>query len=220
MKPLGAFGVALIFMAAPTLGQTVDTTTPITISIREKTEWIDMFNGKDLLGWHVNENAKSVYIEDGCIVTHGKRAHLFYVGPEGHAEFKNFHFKAKVKTTKGSNSGIYFHTKFLKTGWPDKGYEAQVNNTQGDPKKTGGLYNVQDNLKAPVKDDEWFDFEIIVQGKQIVVKINGKKISDYTEPDDLDRPNRQLSSGTFALQAHDPKSKVYFKDLKVKVLKD
>eukprot|EP01043_Picozoa_sp_COSAG02_P108969 COSAG02_NODE_45019_length_361_cov_0.583969_1_plen_64_part_10 len=62
----------------------------------------------------------------------------------------------------GANSGIYFHTKFLKSGWPNRGYEAQVNNTQSDKKKTGGLYNVKDNFKAPVKDNEWFDYDIIV----------------------------------------------------------
>ena len=181
--------------------------------------WIDMFNGKNLLGWHVNENPSSVYIEDGCLVTHGERAHAFYVGPKGHADFKNFHFKAKVKTMKGANSGIYFHTRFLESGWPNKGYEAQVNNTQSDPKKTGGLYGVLDNFEAPVKDDVWFDYEVIVKGKQIVLKINGKTISDYTEPDDLDRPQRCLSSGTIALQAHDPGSKVYYKDLKIMPIK-
>ena len=181
-------------------------------------QWVEMFNGKDLLGWHVNENVKSVYVEDGCLVTNGPRAHAYYVGPAGHAEFKDFHLKCKVKTMPKANSGIYFHTRFQASGWPDKGYEAQVNNTQGDPKKTGGLYDVQDNFEPPVKDNEWFDYEVIVKGKNIVVKINGKTISDYTEPDDLDRPKRQLSSGTIALQAHDPDSKVYYKDIKIMAL--
>ena len=54
----------------------------------------------------------------------------------------------------------------------------------------------------------------------IVVKINGNTISDYTEPDDLKRPRRQLSSGTFALQAHDPGSKVLYKALMYKKLDD
>ena len=177
-----------------------------------------MFNGTDLSGWKVNENPESVYLEDGCLVTHGERAHAFYVGADGKADFVNFHFKAKVKTKKGANSGIYFHTQFLDSGWPNRGYEAQVNNTQQDKKKTGGLYNVKDNFTPPCKDDEWFDYEIMVQGKHIVVKINGKTISDYTEPDDLDRPERCLSHGTFALQAHDPGSKVFYKDLMVKKL--
>ncbi len=179
-----------------------------------------MFNGENLLGWHLNESPESCKVEEGCIVVHGPRAHLFYVGPTGFADFKNFHFKAKVMTMPGANSGIYFHTKFQDSGWPGQGYECQVNNTQRDKKKTGGLYNVQDNFEAPVKDNEWFDYEIIVKGKQIVVKINGKTISDYTEPDDLDRPERQISSGTFALQAHDPGSRVLYKDLMVKKLAD
>ena len=52
------------------------------------------------------------------------------------------------------------------------------------------------------------------------MKINGKTVSDYTEPEGLDRPNRQLSSGTFALQAHDPDSKVMYKDLNYKLFAD
>ncbi len=202
---VNSFGLVLLFICSPLLAQD---------------QWIEMFNGKDLLGWHVNENPKSVYVEDGCLVTNGPRAHVFYVGKNGHADFKNFEFSAKVKTFPNSNSGIYFHTRFLNEGWPDRGYEAQVNNTQGDPKKTGGLYNVQDCFEAPAKDNEWFDYEIMVEGKHIVVKIDGKTISDYNEPDDLDRPERQLSHGTFAIQAHDPGSKVFYKDLKVKRLKD
>ena len=183
-------------------------------------EWIEMFNGEDLLGWHTNENPDSIRVEDGCLVTHGPRAHVFYVGPSGHADFKNFHFKTKVKTLPQANSGIYFHTRFLNEGWPDRGYEAQVNNTQADKKRTGGLYNVQDNFDEVAKDNVWFDYEIIVQGRHIVVKIDGKTISDYTEPEDLDRPDRQLSHGTFAFQAHDPGSKVFYKDIKVKRLDD
>jgi hypothetical protein len=181
--------------------------------------WENMFNGKNLLGWHVNESPESVFVEDGCLVVNGPRAHAFYVGPNGQTDVTDFHFKAKVMTKPSANSGIYFHTRFLDSGWPDRGYEAQVNNTQQDKKKTGGLYNVQDNYEAPVKDDEWFDYEIIVEGKHIVIKINGKTISDYTEPADLNRPDRQLSSGTFALQAHDPGSKVLYKDMSFKRLK-
>ncbi len=205
------FGLSLAFVpSAPAAEQST--------AAEASDGWIVLFNGKDLTGWRVAEHPDSISVKDGMIVVHGPRAHAFYVGPDGKASFKDFHFKAKVKTEPGSNSGIYFHTRYQGEGWPNRGYEAQVNNTHGDPKKTGGLYNVQDNFKVPVKDGEWFDYEIIVKGKRIVIKINGETISDYTEPDDLNRPERQLSSGTFALQAHDPKSVVYFKDLQVKPL--
>lgn len=186
----------------------------------EEEGWISLFNGKDLSGWKINENPDSVRVEEGLLVVNGPRAHLFYEGEDGKAEFKNFHFKAQVMTFPKANSGIYFHTKFLDSGWPNKGYECQVNNTHGDPKKTGGLYDVKDNYDKVANDGEWFDYEIIVEGKHIVTKINGKTVSDYTEPDDLKRPTRQVSSGTFALQAHDPGSKVQYRELKVKRLPD
>lgn len=192
-------------------------------AMAQDAEFKSMFDGKSLLGWHVNENPDSIYIEDSAIVTHGERAHVFYVGETGHADFKDFHFKCKVKTKPQANSGIYFHTKFESSGWPTKGYECQVNNTQSDPKKTGGLYAVEDNFEAPVKDDVWFDYEIMVEGKHVVIKVDGKVITDYTEPDDVERGDgfegRLIGSGTIALQAHDPGSKVYYKDLMLKVMK-
>ncbi|MCA9131426.1 MAG: DUF1080 domain-containing protein, partial [Planctomycetales bacterium] len=171
--------------------------------------WIEMFNGKDLAGWVVNEAKDSVRVEDGALVTNGPRAHAFFVGADGKADFTNFEFQAEVKTEKNANSGIYFHTKFLEEGWPDKGYEAQVNNTHSDPKKTGGLYAVKDNFHTPVEDGEWFLYEIRVKGRTIELKINGQTITEYTEEENLNRPERQLDHGTIALQAHDPGSKVY-----------
>ncbi|MBE7178383.1 MAG: DUF1080 domain-containing protein, partial [Mucilaginibacter polytrichastri] len=64
--------------------------------------------------------------------------------------------------------------------------------------------------------------EIIVQGKHITTKVNGKVQADYTEPDNVQRDKgmagRVISHGTFALQGHDPNSVVYFKDIEVKPL--
>ena len=121
----------------------------------------------------------------------------------------------------GSNSGIYIHTEFQAEGWPRRGYESQVNNTHRDPKKTGGLYGVVDVFEAPAEDNKWFEQHITVKGKQIIIKIDGKTVVDYTEPDDK-KPGpdftRVLDKGTFALQAHDPKSTVYFKNIRVKKL--
>ena len=155
------------------------------------------------------------------IVVNGPRAHLFYQGTVANYQFKNFHFKADVKTTPGSNSGLYFHTRYQEEGWPETGYEVQVNQTHGDPKKTSGLYGVEDVFEAPVKDNEWYTQQITVKGKHVEVKINGQTVVDYTEADDVNFkgwPGRRLSHGTFALQGHDPKSIVYFKDIKVKPL--
>lgn len=178
--------------------------------------WISLFDGKSFTGWKANEHPGTFTIADGMIVVFGDRAHLFYEGPIANHAFKNFEFKVQVMTTPGSNSGIFIHTEYQEEGWPKKGYEIQVNNTHTDWRKTGSIYAVQDVKEAPAKDNEWFTEEIIVQGKKITIKINGKTINEYTEPVNGGR----LSQGTFALQGHDPKSKVYYKDIMVKILPD
>lgn len=189
-------------------------------SAAEKAEegFISLFDGKTLDGWKIAENQDSFKVEDGMIVVNGPRAHLFYAGPVENHDFKNFVFKADVMTFPKANSGIYFHTRFQGEGWPSHGYEAQVNNSHGDPKRTASLYNIRNVMEAPAKDNEWFTEEIIVRGKQITIKVNGKTLVDYTEsPDDI-KGDRKLSSGTFALQAHDPGSKVLYKNIRVKPL--
>lgn len=183
-------------------------------------EWKNLFDGKSLDGWKINENKESWKIEDGKIVCHGERSHLFYVG-EG-KPFKNFELEAEVMTTPGSNAGIYFHTKFQETGWPRFGQECQVNVTQSDPKKSGSLYGVVDVPNPGLKDNEWYKTYVKVEGKHVVIKINDKTTVDYTEPEGKEAFSpefeRRLGEGTFALQAHDPDSKVYFRNIKVRRL--
>ncbi len=186
--------------------------------------FVSLFDGKSLNGWKVNkENPKSITVKDGNIVIDGPRAHLFYTGDVENHNFKNFVLRAQVKTFPKANSGIYFHTKYEDSGWPYAGFEAQVNNTHGDPKKSGGLYAVKDVNPAPAKDGEWFDYEIRVKGKEVNIKINGKVTSSWTEipnaPHLKSMPGRKLGSGTFALQAHDPKSVVHYRNIRVKPLK-
>ena len=191
--------------------------------------FVSIFNGKDLTGWKSNEETPgSFVVKDGELQVVNGRSHLFYVGDSGAAKFKSFEFKAKVKHMPNSNSGIYVHTAYQAEGWPSEGYECQVNSTtHKDPKKTGGLYAVKDVMnEAPVADGEWFDYHIKVDGKHITISINGKVTTDWTEPEGWDpatalknMPGRKFNpeGGTIALQGHDPKSVVHYKDLMLKI---
>jgi hypothetical protein len=189
-----------------------------------KPKWISLFDGKTLTNWKVGANASTFSIENGSIAVNGPVAHLFYDGDIGQHNFKNFEFKADVMTLPGSNSGIYFHTIYQESSWPKKGYEVQVNNSHTDWRRTGSLYGIQDIKETYVKDNEWYTEYIKVVGKKVTIKINDKTVVEYTEPDDVKREagneGRVISSGTFALQGHDPKSKVYFKNIMVKILPD
>ena len=186
-------------------------------------DWVSIFDGKTLTGWKAAENPGTFSVQDGAIVVFGPRAHLFYDGPVQNHMFKNFEWKAQVKTMPGANSGMFIHTAYQDKGWPNKGYEIQVNQTHTDWRKTGSVYALQDVKEVFVKDDEWYTEHIIVQGKKVTIKINDKVINDYTEPDSVSNAansQKKLSSGTIALQGHDPKSKVFFKDIMVRALPD
>ncbi|WP_337044940.1 3-keto-disaccharide hydrolase [Emticicia sp. 17c] len=193
-----------------------------TVSFAQKANkgWYSLFDGKSFDGWKVGDNASTFTIENGSIAVNGPVAHIFYEGPVKNHDFKNFEFKAQVMTTPGSNSGIYFHTEFQQGGWPAKGYEVQVNNSHTDWRRTGSLYGIQDVKDTLVKDNVWYTEHIIVKDKHVTIKINDKTVVEYDEPAELpkERGGRKISSGTFALQGHDPKSKVYFKDIMVKPL--
>ncbi len=147
----------------------------------------------------------------------------------GH-DFHNFDLVAEVRTERGANSGIFFHTAYQASGWPAKGYEVQINNTHAgrgnhrELERTGSLYAVRNIYRAPVTDGEWFRVRVCVIGKRIRVWVNEWPTVDYIEPADpprkADRAGRRLASGTVALQSGDPKSRVAFRSVKVRTLPD
>lgn len=168
--------------------------------------WIKMFDGKTLNGWKANENPENWTVEDGTITGHGNRSHLFYM----EKECENCEFKAEVKINKGGNSGMYFRAKFA-PGWP-AGYEAQVNNSHTDWRRTGSLYGISDVKEQLIPDDTWWTQDIVVQGNHIIIKVNDKVVVDY-----VDEKNR-FQKGSLALQQHDPGSVVHYRNLMMREL--
>jgi hypothetical protein len=188
----------------------------------QKGKWVELFNGKNLDGWKISENPSSFSVVDGLIKVDGPRGHAFYDGPVGNHDFKNFELMVEVKTMPKANSGIFIHTVFQETGWPNKGYEVQVNQSHGDWRKSGSLYSFNDVKEVYVQDEEWYTYHIIVNGDKATVKINDKVVMEYDESEDANRPanagEKKFDHGTIALQAHDPQSVIFYKSVKIKVL--
>ncbi len=198
-------------------------------------DWVPLFKGKDLTGWKANVSPEAYSVIDGILVVHDTspniRSHLFYVGDgkQDYVRFKNFELKIVSRGGAHSNSGIFFHTDFSERDSNRhlaKGYEVQLNNTNTDKRKTGSLYQIVDLDKSPVDDTRWFEMHIIINGKHIAVNIDGRRVVDYTEPENPDRPaNRKLrvldpNGGAIAIQAHDADSTWYFKEVRIKRLPD
>jgi hypothetical protein len=190
------------------------------VSAQTEEGYTSLFDGKTFAGWKpAEEHTNTWSIEDGSLVAHGDRCHLFYAGDQ--KPFKNFELKVDVRTEPHSNGGIYFHTLYQPTGWPTNGFECQVNVSHADWKKTGSLYDIANLGNTPAKDNEWWTQDITVQDGKVTVKINDVLVLEYNEPPGAQPGKnftRKLAEGTFALQAHDPKSVVRYKNIRVKRL--
>jgi hypothetical protein len=203
--------------------------------------WVQLFNGKDLTGWKMVNPPSGQFesvtakadpagkvvayegklkdgktetlwqVKDGLLIGAGPASHLF-----SEQEYDDFHYRVEAKINDKGNSGQYFRTQFG-PGFP-KGYEAQINATHGDKIRTGSLYfpKVKEVLvmnDAPHKADEFFTQEVIADGDEITVLVNGKQTVKWKDP------NKTYSKGHFALQGHDPGPVVTFKKIEYKPLK-
>jgi hypothetical protein len=194
-------------------------------------EWQTLFNGRDLTGWRANVMPESFAVVNGAIRANATResAHLFYVGDRktGFVRFKNFELEATVRGEPNANSGIYIHTDMSVSNARNhlaRGYEIQLINVAREPRQTGSLYDVVDLPQSPVDGTQWFRVRITVQDNHIQIAIDDRKVVDYVEPPNVKpprgRPGRKLNprGGAIALQAHDPKSVYYFKDIRIRRL--
>jgi len=201
-------------------------------STRVEDGFTSLFNGRDFSGWKIAPFPESFRIEDGAIVANGAASHAYYDGAFRDHAFRDFDLKVDVMTRKGSNGGIYVLTQYeadpanvrASGRFPSKGFEIQVNNSHTDPIRTGSIYHVQDiRDDSPARDDEWFTEEIVVRDATIVVKVNDRQVAQWTQPADwnggVEGPGRRITGpGTIALQAHDPNSTVYYKNIRIKPL--
>lgn len=189
------------------------------VSIASAAEWQVLFNGTSLDGWKAaEENPEAVRIEDSLLILNGERCHLFWVGKDGNASFKNFEAEVVFQTEEKANAGLFFHTEWQASGWPGKGLECQMNATHGDWRKTGSIYAIKDTKEPGHEDGKWVNMKLRVEGNTVKVWIDGKLHNEWTQPDDHKLPKKRLDSGTFAFQAHDPESMVKIKSFKVMAL--
>lgn len=175
------------------------------IRIREPSDgWTPLFNGRDLSGWSPGR-AGAWKIADGAITASGPLDFLY----SERDDFGDFHLRAEVKINANGNSGIYFRANKPAVLVGD--YEAQITNEAGQPQKTGSLYGLAIVKDILVPADTWFTYEVIANGSNIRLFVNGKQTAEYEEK----RPGRR-SKGHIALQHHDPQTQVHYRKIEIK----
>lgn len=183
---------------------------------------VSIFDGKTFKGWEGDTN-KTFRIVDGAIVGGTLKQ------PIARNEFlcttrnyTNFILTLKFKLIgEGSNAGIQFRTKRIPNHHEVSGYQADM----GDPEWWGCLYDESRRNKILAKSNiaevnkvlkrnDWNEYKIKADGKQITLWINGVQTIDYTETDaGIDE------SGVIAVQIHSgPPSEAWYKDITIQEL--
>ena len=165
-------------------------------------EWRSLFDGKDLSAWTSVGNAQW-RVEEGVIVGgqdgDPKKSGLLMTKDQ----FTDFEVELEFMIDEHGkyNSGVYLRQEPGKGG--RSGYQVNIGRGQAQ-EYTAGIFtdkwlakgDENDTIRKPLG---WNRLRILVEGAHIVVHLNDKKVSDYTDPE----PNpRFLKAGAIALQTY------------------
>jgi hypothetical protein len=168
--------------------------------------WQPIFNGTTLDDWKASENPGSWTVKDGAIRGEGAASNLFYMGQK----CVNCEFKAEVKISQGGQARMY--VRAADAPGASRGYEAQIDNSNADPIRTGSLYGMVKIYDQLIPDANWFTEHVIVEGNHVRIFVNDRQTVDYTDQ------NNTYISGYLGFAELDPGNVVEFKDVMMKVL--
>jgi hypothetical protein len=180
-------------------------------------DWVSLFNGKDLAGWVEVGNEKWV-VEDGTI--HGRGISKAYGYLMTEKKYKDFHFGIRFKCEGDGNSGVFFHVDF-KPGTPAVSQGLQFEIDCAVNRHTAGIYGdgrrwivwpAPEN-ETVVRQDDWNDLQVRVEGNRYVSRLNGVEMVDFTDP------QPKSFDGNIALQLHSGgEGNMRFKDIYIRDL--
>jgi hypothetical protein len=197
----------------------------------DTTQWIQLFNGKDLTGWkHVGDG--SMTVENGMIRGHGGMGLLYWTG----AKFGNCKIRVVFRMQKtNSNSGVFVRIPIVPyEAWMPVyyGHEIQIDNMpelsgEDEYHYTGMIYSLTKPLaKTGKPGPEWNTMEITLDGPRTIVYLNGVKVTDYTDGEPV--PPRKFDFepfrgprpdyGFMGVQNHGEEDVVFFREIAVKSL--
>lgn len=174
-----------------------------------------LFNGKNLDGW-VQHGTEKWYVENGELICEsGPDEGYGYLSTE--KNYKNFILELKFKQEANGNSGVFIRSNI--DGVKIEGWQVEVaplnHNTGGIYESYGRNWLIKPDPKdeAALKEGEWNDMKIDVQGDKVVTWLNGTKMVELVD--------QKIGEGVgfIALQIHDGGGiKVRWKDIKIKEL--
>lgn len=173
--------------------------------------WMTLFDGSSTEGWEMTGPGSFVLNDDGTMTSEGGMG-LFYYD----AMFKDFVLELEWKSTsEAANSGVFVRFPDAPDPWyaVNTGYEIQIDDSQEPDKQTGSIYSFSAPFHLASKPlGEWNHYKIMVTGQRYQIFLNGERVNDFY--------GERALEGMVGLQNHDDKSKVSFRNVRIKSISD
>jgi serine/threonine protein kinase/WD40 repeat protein len=177
-----------------------------------------LFNGKDLSGWNTGPQPKGTWrVEEGVLVWNSDEWSFLWTDRD---DFADFHLRVEMRISNAGYAHLLVRDLFV-AGAPDSrnGYHIVINNTNENPKKTGTLETVGVVLNqinaSQIADNRWFLLEVIAQKDRVVIKVDGRTMTNYVDSQSRFARGRIT---LWPLTLRNPPGRIEFRKIEIKEL--
>ena len=165
----------------------------------EAADWVKLYNGKDLSGWHVESGKLDSWAAKGDVISCIKPGGGYLAADK---EYGDFELRLEYKIPPAGNTGVGL--RFPRGGWPSTdAMEIQILDDAAPQYKglkaeqaNGSIYmHVAPKSKPQKPAGEWNKYEIRCKGPEVRIKLNGVEIINAN----LDDYNDSLGKGKIPL---------------------
>ncbi len=143
--------------------------------------WLQLFDGETTFGWE--SNAKTDWRVEGGVVSadSGEQGLLCTT-----SEFADYVLKLEFRSSPHTNSGVFLRTPLKPTDPAKDCYELNIAAPDVSPFYTGSFVNRQKASPFQASGD-WQSYEVTAQGGHFAVKLDGRTVLEYDDPQPLGR---------------------------------
>ncbi|GAB4160010.1 MAG: DUF1080 domain-containing protein [Planctomycetaceae bacterium] len=167
--------------------------------------WIKLFDDHTLFGWKANSDA-NWRVENGTLIADGGTAGLLVTD----VPFANYELRCEYRLAKGGNSGIFLRSLFDPKDAARDCYELNMCDSHPTHPTGSLVFRKKADVKS-VGEGEWKKYHVTLDGRKIVVKLDGKTVLDFQD----DTPNFR-PSGYIGLQYRE--GKIEFRNISLRPL--
>lgn len=202
--------------------------TASTVRADASDEWIPLFDGKSLAGWHKSDFGDNWSVEQDSLVAAGHSATLYCGDAGAPRKFRNYELEVEARAEAGAAGGVVLTSDDPPEGFTQSAYVVRINNAPPGPDarkelaRTGSLIPAHNIYGSCVRDEQWFRIRVKVVADRVRVWVNDYPTVDLLRPAPANGADAEWAEASprnsFGLLSDRPDRKIAFRRVSVRVL--